>query len=143
MGWAGKGRADALDTRICELEVAAATSDRELSIFVRVVRSLTSRTAAGKERANLAKNRACKPLYRISKLRELLEGLNQNVGDERAHVARLFDVELICIQAVITAALSDSEVTVSEAVCHMRNSFPIEASSGAPGPSATFSSNEA
>lgn len=66
-------------------------------------------------------------------LRALVEGLNRTFGGERARVAELVDAELVCIQSVTIAGLSESEGTVTEEICNVPDGFPVEASSDVPG----------
>lgn len=55
---------------------------------------------------------------------------------ERSHLAELVNAELIRLQSVTTAALSKFDGTVSDAICSVGGSFPVEGFSCAPGPSA-------
>lgn len=57
-------------------------------------------------------------------------------------VAELVDGELIRVRLVITAALSEIEGRVTEAICEMCDGFFVEASYGALDPSAGGSSNQ-
>lgn len=52
-------------------------------------------------------------------------------------VAGLFDTEFVCVQSVITPALSEREGTVSEEKSDVHEGFPVEASSDVPSPSAS------
>lgn len=65
----------------------------------------------------------------MSKFRAFVKGLNWTVGEECAQVAELVDGALICILSIIPAGLSESEGTVSEAICDVCDNFPVEASS--------------
>lgn len=127
---------DFLAARICELEVAAATSDEELGIVGRAMWTFRGRVATGEDRANTEDALACETIDKMSELRALVEGLNWTVSGQRARVVELVNAESICVLLVITAALSESEGTVSEAICHVYDGFPVEASSDAPAPSA-------
>lgn len=78
----------------------------------------------------------------ISELCLLVEGLTRTVNGEGMQVAHLVDVELWKVCLVITAALSESEGTVDDAIADVRDCFPIEAFCGVPGPSAGGSSGQ-
>lgn len=62
----------------------------------------------------------------------MVGGLNWNVDGERVHVAHLVDAEQICNWLIITAALLDSEATVSKAICDEPDVFPVQESSAVP-----------
>lgn len=62
-------------------------------------------------------------------------------GWERWCVAELGNVELIRVRLVSTAALSECEGTISNAICSVHDSFPGEASSIVPGLSMDGSSD--
>lgn len=67
-------------------------------------------------------------------LRALVRGLHRIVGGERAGVVRLVSAELIRTRSVIAAALSESKGMVSEAICNVRDRYPVDVCSDAPGP---------
>lgn len=64
-------------------------------------------------------------------------------GGGQAGVAGLFDAELVSVRWVITAAMSEREGTVSEAIYNVIDRFPFEASSDMPSLSAQGSSDQA
>lgn len=132
-----------LATITCKLKVAAATGDRELDFFVRAVQLLKSLIAAGEDRANSAEAWACQTFDKISKLQTLVEWLNWTIGRERLCVAEVFNAKLIFVRLVTTATLLARKCMISDAICVVRNSFPVEASSGAPGPSGEASADQA
>lgn len=111
--------------------------------MVRAVRYLKCLVSAGKCRANTAEALACKALDRMSELQALVEKLKGAVGDVHACVAEIFNAELILFRSFITAVLSDSESTVSKAICDICDCFPVEASSDAADPTAGGSAYQA
>lgn len=126
---------------IRELEVVAATCDRDFGVVVQSGRSSKGRIAAADDRANTSKAQAFKTLDKMPELRPLFKGLNQTVGGKRVRVAGLNNAELVRVQPVFTVSMSESdERMVSEAICTERDGFPGEASSDARGPSAGGSS---
>lgn len=106
----------------------------KLGVLVWAVGNLESRLAAGEDRADTAEALVCETLDKMFELSALIEGLHGTVGVKREHVAELVHANLIRIQLVITAALSESEGMVSEAICCVRDRLPVEALSGARGP---------
>lgn len=70
------------------------------------------------------------------KLEELVKRRSWTISDKRACVAELLNSELIPVWSVTFAALYENEGTVIEKICSVRDSFLIEVSSGALGPSA-------
>lgn len=138
-----KAERGTLASRIHELEATAATGHGDLGFAGRTVWSLKGRVAAGGDSANTAEAQARKTLDKMFELRALVEGLNQTVGGEHARVTRLADAELVHVRSVITVDLSQIEGTVSEAICNRSESFPVEASSDAPGLSDGDSSDQA
>lgn len=68
---------------------------------------------------------------RIPELRALFKGLRQTVDGKWAGVGELTDEELIRVHWVNSATLSDSEGTVIEAICEMRDKLPVQMYSGA------------
>lgn len=99
--------------------------------------------AAGEHRAYTVEDRARKTLDKISKLVVLVGGPNETLVREHARVAELSGAELIRSWLVITAALSESDESVSEGTCDVRDSFPVEWPSDAPGSSVVCSSEQA
>lgn len=79
----------------------------------------------------------------MSELWVFVEAWSWPISGKCPRVAGLSDAKLVCVQSVITAALSESEGTVSEAICDVHDGFPVEASPDAPGLSAKASSNQA
>lgn len=61
---------------------------------------------------------------------------------EQARVAELVYTELIPVKVVITAAPSESDVEVSDAIRVVHDGFPVKSSSGAPVLSAESSSDQ-
>lgn len=92
---------------------------------------MQGRVSAGEDRANRVEARARKTLDRMFELRAVVEGLNQTVSGEHASVAGLTDADLVSVRSFITAALSESEGTVREAMCDVRDGFTVETSSDA------------
>lgn len=122
--------------RISKLELSAGRQDGELGIVVQAVWSLKGRAAAGKDMANIMEVRAAMSLKKMSKPRALVKGWNQTVGGERVCVAELVDVELVRVELVIIVTLSESGVTLNQAICNLCDSFLVEEPSDAPSPSA-------
>lgn len=91
--------------------------------------------AAGKDRGNIAEARACESWDRMCELWALVEGLNWTAGGEHASLVRIFDADLICDESVITVVLLESEGTVSEPFCEVRDGFHLESLRDAAGPS--------
>lgn len=58
-------------------------------------------------------------------------------------VAGMVEADLVLVPLVISASLSESEGSVSEAIRDVLDGFPVEASSDAPGLSAGGSSDQA
>lgn len=79
----------------------------------------------------------------MSERQALVKGLNQAVPGKHACIAELVGTKFIRIWSVITSAMSESEGTVSKAICNLLDSFPVQASSDGPGPSADRSSDQA
>lgn len=73
----------------------------------------------------------------------LVQGLNYPVDGERVRVSGLVDAKLVHVRCDLTAALSESEGWVSEAICNLHDGFLVKASSEAPGPPAEGSSDQA
>lgn len=94
-----------------ELEVSAATCNRELSVVVQTVRSLKGLVAPGKDRPNTVRALACETVKKMSELRSLVGGLNLTFGGERACASALFREVIIRVWSVITAALLEIEST--------------------------------
>lgn len=82
-----KAQYDCLTARIRKLKVAAATSDGELGVVVRPVRSSNSRIAGGDDRENAAESQAHETSGKMPELRALVEGLYQTFGGKRVGVA--------------------------------------------------------
>lgn len=119
---------DAWAARIPKLEVAAAKCDLELRVVLRAVRSSKGCVAAGEDKVNTTKARAHETLDKMSKLQKVVEGRNGNFNGEHSCVVELVDAELVCVRLVITAALSESESSASEAICHVCGDLYVEAS---------------
>lgn len=49
------------------------------------------------------------------------------VDCERVRVASLVDAELVCIRLAITTVQLESKCVVKEAICDVRDCFPVEA----------------
>lgn len=79
----------------------------------------------------------------MSKLWTPVRGWHWTIGDWRARVADPLDAELIGLRSVITALVPESEGTVSKAILDVHSGSPVEASSGARGPSAGGWSDQA
>lgn len=138
-----KGERDTLAPRICKLEGPATTFEGEIGIVVRAVRSLKSRVAEGEDRVSTEEVRARETLDKMSKLRAPVKGLNRTVVGEHARVTELLKAELVRVLSVITAALSESEGKVSNALCGVRDGFPVDACFDTPAPSAECLSEQA
>lgn len=104
--------------RIWELKVAAATPHRVLRVLGQAVRSLKGRVAANEDKANTAEAGACKTLGKWSQLCGPAEGLDRTVCGECAFVVGLIEADLVPVRSVITTALSESEGTAREEICH-------------------------
>lgn len=98
---------------------------------------------AGENSANTAEARTRELSDEMSKIRAPIKGQNRTVGGEHVHIAGLVDAELVPIRLVISAALSERESTVSKAICHVRDGFPVQNSSDARSPSAGGYSDQA
>lgn len=98
--------------------------------------------AVGEDRKNIAEARACKTLDNTSELWPVAERLNRTIGGERAHMARLFEAELVRFRSVIAAAFRENEGKVRNEMCDMPYDFPAKASSDAPGPSVVVLSDQ-
>lgn len=138
-----KADCDSLAAHIYEREVAAATQNGYLVVAWQAVPSLKGRFAEGKENKNTAEARAPESLDIMSEFRTFVKGLSLTVGDERACVAGLIGTELILVLLVTTAALSESENKVREAILNKVDGFPVGASSGTARLSAWCSSDQA
>lgn len=77
----------------------------------------------------------------MSEVRVFFKRLIWTFSGECACVVMLVDAELVRVRSVITAALSENEGTISEAICDVRRGFPVEASSDVPSLSAGGSSD--
>lgn len=97
---------------------------------------LESHVAAGEDRANTAKPGARKTLENMSKLGSPVKGLDPTVHGKHSHGVGPFDAELMHICPFITVALSEIKGPVREAICHVRDDFPVEAYFDALDPSA-------
>lgn len=100
----------------------------ELGVVVRSVRSLKDQVALDEDGTNTTEDWAHETSEQMFEPWTLVEGLNWTVGGKRALVAGLDDAELVRIRVVVTVALWNIEGTVSEAICHMRDGVPFEAS---------------
>lgn len=89
----------------------------------------------GEKGENMAETCACDTLDVMSEIWALVKEQSRNDGGERAYVAGLVDAELIRFLSFITAALSKSEDTISEAMRDVECDLPDEVSSDACGPS--------
>lgn len=114
-----------------ELEIAAAIRNEEIRAVMRTVLALKGCVAGGEDRASTEKSSSQETLEKILKLLALFQGRDWTVGGESAHVAGCIDAELVRIWSVISAPVSESEGTVSGAICSLHDDVPVEASSDA------------
>lgn len=117
-----------------ELEAAAATLWRELSVVVRALQSLRKCIPASETRASLAGVWACWTIDKMFELCALVHALIQEVGGEHARVAGLDQGELSKALWVITAALTSKD-EVSHEICRLQDGFPVKPSRALPAPS--------
>lgn len=108
---------DSLYACACELEVEAATLDRELGVVVRAVRSLQGRIAVGEDIAKTPKALAGEPLDKMFELWGFVEGLNVTVGCKRAPAAVILDTELVPVWSFTTAAFLESKGMLNVIIC--------------------------
>lgn len=88
---------------------------RELDILVQACQSLKVRVATDEDSMNTANAAVPKTLEKLLERWSLVKWLGGTVDRKRARVAGLVDAELGRVRSVITAALSDSEGTVTDA----------------------------
>lgn len=55
-----------------------------------------------------------------------MELMTRTISDECARITNLFDVDLSRVHSIITAALSESEGTISQAVRCTKDCVPVE-----------------
>lgn len=115
-----------------EVEVAAATRNEKLGVVVWAVWLLKRRAAVREVKVKMAETQARETLYIMSGPQALVKEVIRTVGGDCAHIAELVERELIG-RSIISAALLESEGTVSEAICSVCDSFSVEAFSDAPG----------
>lgn len=92
-----------------QLEVDAATCNRDLSDIVQVVRSLKESVTAGETGGNIGEGWDRENLDKVSELLSLVGVLNRAVGVEHARVADLVAVELLQVRSVNTVSTSKIE----------------------------------
>lgn len=111
--------------------------------MVRAARSLNGPVTVGKDEGNTAEAQAPKAVDKMSDLWALVKGLSQTPGGKRGRGLGRVDADRVRIRSVITAGLSESKRTVTEAICDGRNGLLVEASFKVPGPSIGGSSHQA
>lgn len=102
-----------LAARIGKLEVAEVRCNGNPGVPVLGGQSSKGRVVAGDDGANSAEAQLCDTSDEIFKLCAFVEGLNQNVGDERSPVSVLVDARLVRVRSLTTTALCESGSTVS------------------------------
>lgn len=107
------------------------------------MQSLNGCVPASECRANTAEARAYEMVSKVHQLSTVFERLRRIFRGSCACFAGLVDADWILVRSVISAALSDSEITVSEAIRYVYYSFPIEASPEAPDSTVAGSSDQA
>lgn len=91
---------------------------------------------AGESRANSAEAKRYDTVSKIYELRALSDRLLRTASGSRACFAGLVDANWILVRSVVSAALCNSQIKVSAAICYVYYSFLIEASPEAPDSSA-------
>lgn len=84
----------------------------------------------------------CKTPDKMYELGVFVKGLSQFGGYGLARVARFVYAEFVRVRLVIAADLSESEITVSEAICNGHSVLPVETPTDAPGLSTGCSSDQ-